>query len=78
VTGPKVWAKQEDVNEFIGKTDGTATKGSTVTVSIYDGNFTDTTDNMASVENKFATVASGKWVGVRWWGGKWNLTAAEC
>jgi hypothetical protein len=73
-----VRAWQEEANEFRGKTDSTHNKGSTGTISIYDGNKADTTDNMASVENDFANVASGKWVGVRWWGGKWCLVAAEC
>lgn len=73
-----VRAWQEEVNEFIGKTDATHNKNSTGTVSIYDGNLADTTDNMASVENKFANVSSGKWVQVRWVAGKWHLVAAEC
>lgn len=73
-----VRAWQEEINEFIGKTDSTHNKNSTGTVSIYDGNLADTTDNMASVENKFANVGSGKWVQVRWNAGKWHLVAAEC
>jgi hypothetical protein len=73
-----VRAWQEEVNEFIGKTDSTHNKNSTGTVSIYDGNLADTTDNMSSVENKFANVSSSKWVQVRWNAGKWHLVAAEC
>lgn len=73
-----VRAWQEEANEFIGKTDSTHNKNSTGTVSIYDGNLSDTTDNMSSVENKFANVSSGKWVQVRWNAGKWHLVAAEC
>lgn len=73
-----VRAWQEEINEFIGKTDSTHNKNSQGTISIYDGNLADTTDNMASVENKFANVSSSKWVQVRWNAGKWHLVAAEC
>lgn len=73
-----VRAWQEEINEFIGKTDSTHNKNSQGTISIYDGNLADTGDNMASVENKFANVGTTKWVQVRWNAGKWHLVAAEC
>jgi hypothetical protein len=73
-----VRAWQEEVNEFQGKTDSTHNKGSSGTISIYDGNDADTTDNMASVKNIYANVASGKWVQVRWVAGFWKLVSAEC
>lgn len=70
---------QQLVNEFRGVTDSSVAKDATGTVSIYDGNKVDTTDNMSSVMQDFATtVASGKDVFVRWQGGKWAMTAAEC
>jgi hypothetical protein len=71
-------AIQHQVNGFIGKTDSSHAKGATGTISIYDGNEVDTTDNMTGVDNLFATVASGKWVDVEWRGGRWYLTSAEC
>lgn len=79
VTSPvRTTAVQHFVNSFWGQTDGTLTKGSTATVSVYDGNDADTSVNVASVKNKFATVASSKKVGVYWWGGSWYAIAAEC
>lgn len=77
-TGLKVVATQAEVNAFIGLTDSSVSKGATGTVSIYDGNDADTTDNMASVANRYANVGSGKKVDVSWRGGKWYMTAAEC
>lgn len=76
--GIRVVAKQEPVNAFIGVTDSSVSKGSTGTISIYDGNDADTSDNMASVANRYADVGSGKKVDVSWRGGKWYMTAAEC
>jgi hypothetical protein len=61
-----------------GSDDSSHAKGATGTISIYDGNEVDTTDNMTGVDNLFATVASGKWVDVEWRGGRWYLTSAEC
>lgn len=76
--GLKVMATQAEVNGFIGKTDASHAKGATGTISIYDGNNADTSDNMTGVLNKFAAVATTKWVDVSWRGGQWILTAAEC
>lgn len=69
---------QHPVNGFIGKTDSSHAKSATGTVSIYDGNRVDTTDNMAGVYNLFANVATTKFVDVEWRGGTWYLTSAEC
>lgn len=74
----RVLAKQAEVNAFIGVTDAAIAKGSSGTVSIYDGNSADTSDNMASVLNRYAAVAITKKVDVSWRGGTWCLTAAEC
>lgn len=71
-------AIQQPVDEFRGKTDAAHNKGSSGTVSIYDGNGTDTTINMSSVENLFANVATTKSVMCRWCAGKWQLVSAEC
>jgi hypothetical protein len=68
---------------FVGKTDSAHAKGSTSTISIYAGTLgseTDTTANMTGVHNRFADVASGKWVRCEWNGqyNDWELIAAEC
>lgn len=71
-------AVQEFVNLFRGKTDAAHAKSATGTISIYDGDSVDTTDNMASVLNDYADLAISKWVDVVWKGGKWTLAAGEC
>lgn len=68
---------------FVGKTDAAHNKGATGAVSIYTGTLgseTDTGVNMTGVYNRFANVASGKWVRCEWNGAlsDWELTAAEC
>jgi hypothetical protein len=69
---------------FFGKTDAAHAKGANGTVSIYWGSDagTDTTENMTSVYNLFASVSSGKNVRCEWQGdmdGKqFALTAGEC
>lgn len=68
---------------FVGKTDAAHAKGGTGTISIYAGTLgseTDTTVNMPNVFNRFADVASGKWVRCDWNGqsNDWELVAAEC
>lgn len=74
----KVLASQQWVNHFYGQTDAAINKGSSGTVSVYDGNNADTSINVSSVENKFANVAITKKVSVTWEAGKWRLTSAEC
>jgi hypothetical protein len=73
-----VVARQFEVVTFYGQTDAAITKGSTGTVSVFDGNNTDTTLNVSSVQNRFADVAITKKVGVTIWGGTPHLTSAEC
>jgi hypothetical protein len=68
---------------FVGKTDADHDKGATGTVSIYAGSLgseSDTGANMTDVYNRFADIASGKWVRCAWNhdGQQWELTAAEC
>lgn len=68
---------------FVGKTDAAHSKGATGTISIYAGTLgseSDTNVNMTGVYNRFANVASGKWVRCEWneKTGDWEITAAEC
>lgn len=68
---------------FVGKTDIAHAKGVTGTVSIHAGTLgseTDTTADMTGVYNRYADVASGKWVRCEWNGqyNDWELVAAEC
>jgi hypothetical protein len=68
---------------FVGKTDSSHSKGSTGTISIYSGALgseSDTGVNMTGVYNRFANVASAKWVRCHWNqdGQQWELVAAEC
>ncbi|MFN0055921.1 MAG: hypothetical protein ACKV0T_27570 [Planctomycetales bacterium] len=68
---------------FVGKTDAAHNKGATGTVSIFAGPLgseTDTLANMTGVHNRFANVASGKWVRCAWngQGSDWEIIAAEC
>lgn len=74
----KTGAIQHQVNGFIGKTDASHALDATGTISIYDGNEVDTSDNMTGVDNLFGAVASGKFVDVSWRGGRWFLTSARC
>jgi hypothetical protein len=71
-------AVQSEVKEFWGQTDAAITKGSSGTISVYDGNDADTSINVSSVKNKFANVAITKKVKAHWLGGSWYLDAAEC
>jgi hypothetical protein len=65
------------------KTDGGHTKSSSGTVSIYkgaNGAETDSGVNITNVYNRFADVASTKWVRVSWndHSDGWELIAGEC
>lgn len=73
-----VACKQSIVNEIYGQTDGALNKGSTQTVSIFDGANSDTTDNLSTVNNRYGNVATTKKVTVRWHGGVPQVTSAEC
>lgn len=69
----------------LGKTTSAWTKGTTATIDLYEeGTPPSETaksppDTLIGCVNKFATVASGKWVMVaRAGNGNWYLIAAEC
>jgi hypothetical protein len=68
----------------LGKTTATWTKGTTATINVWESGTppseTQTTGvTITGCVNKFATVASGKWVIVaRGGNGFWYLIAAEC
>lgn len=70
----------------LGKTTATWTKGTTATIELYEegtppseAKKSPTADTLADCVNKFATIASGKWVIVaRGGNGYWYLIAAEC
>jgi len=67
--------------KLLGKTDASHAQGATGTVSVWTGtkgSETDSTANVTSVYNRFADVATTKWVHVEWVNGGWSLTAAEC
>lgn len=82
-TGTK-WATVrlgEGFQRCLGKTDASHAKGASGTVSLYSGtpgSEGDTTENLTGVWNKFAAIASGKWVWVDWQDGMPYETAAEC
>lgn len=65
---------------LLGKTDAAHNKGANGTVSIYAGTPGSETDTTADVtaHNKFANIASGKWVWVAPFDSNWYITAAEC
>ncbi len=73
-----VLATQHLVTKVRGTTDGAINKDSTGTVNLLDSNQVDTGDNITSVRNPFANVATGKDVHVGWIGDKPELEAAEC
>jgi hypothetical protein len=65
---------------WLGKTTTTHNKGSTHDVDIYGGAALseDTTSLSVPATNKFANIASGKWVVVVFIHGVWYIIAAEC
>ena len=65
---------------LIGKTDASHAKGASGTVSIWTGDPGSEVDSTRNVTayNRFADVASGKWVAVANNGFGWYLIAAEC
>lgn len=66
----------------LGKTTATWTKGTTATIQLWEGGTPGSetsSGTLAGVVNKFATVASGKWVMVgRGPLNAWYLISAEC
>jgi hypothetical protein len=68
---------QRQVDKVYGQTDAAINKGSSGTVSVYDGNNADTSHNITAI-NRFANVAITKKVICTWLGGTWFLSSAEC
>jgi hypothetical protein len=71
---------QSVVDSLLGKTDASHAKGASGTVSIWmgaAGSEADTTINVTAY-NRFAAVASDKWVHLTSTNGQWYLDAAEC
>ena len=67
----------------LGKTTAAWNKGTVATIAIHEAgtppNETTSSENLANCVNKFANVATGKWVIVaRGVNGYWYLIAAEC
>lgn len=67
----------------LGKTTAAWNKGTTATIDLYENGTppseTSSSATLANCVNKFANVASGKWVIVaRGGNGSWYLIAAEC
>lgn len=70
----------------LGKTTASWSKGTTATIELYEEGTppnetkkSPTADTLTGCVNKFATVASGKWVIVaRGGNGSWYLISAEC
>lgn len=63
-----------------GKTDASHGKGANGVVSIWvnsGGGDVDTGENITAF-NRYATLASGKWVAAQWCNNVWRLIAAEC
>lgn len=64
----------------LGKTDAAHAKGASGTISVYSGTKGSETDSGENVTawNRYANVASGKWVTCVWINGGWDLVAGEC
>lgn len=75
--GIRVVAKQEPVNTILGKADSAISADSSGTVSIYDGNRSDTTDNLTAYTFTGITDTSA-FLFVGWIGGTWYASPAEC
>lgn len=82
---PRAWGDEGEPIR-IGKTTGDWTKGTVATIELYEEGTppsetkkTPTADTLAGCVNKFADVASGKWVALaRAANGSYYLIAAEC
>lgn len=74
---------QQPMLHFIGKTDGSLTKDSSGSISVYSGTTlgseSDTSVNVTCY-NRFADLDADKWVRCAWneYGDNWELVAAEC
>ena len=73
-------AVQSITHSLLGKTDASHAKGASGTVSVWVGTAGSETDSTINVTayNRFAAVASGKWVHLTATNGQWYLDAAEC
>lgn len=78
-SGIRVLAKQEQVGEVYGQTNGAIALDASGTVDLYDGNNAAITSTSITATNRFVTtVATGKKVIATWIGGTWLLSAAKC
>lgn len=75
-----VLAEGGRLDKLLGKTDAAHAKAASGTVSVYIGTAGSESDSTINVTayNKFAAVATTKWVWVEWSNNSWYLTAAEC
>ncbi len=74
-------AVQHIVNHVLGKTNASHAKSASGTVNLYAGTLgseTQVTSMTVTAYNRFAAVATGKWVHCSWVNGGWDLSAAEC
>lgn len=74
-------AIQHIVNHVLGKTNASHAKSASGTVNLYTGTLgseTQVTSMTVTAYNRFAAVASGKWVHCSWVNGGFDLSAAEC
>lgn len=77
----KTLAVQHIVNHVLGKTNASHAKSASGTVNLYTGTLgseTQVTSMTVTAYNRFAAVASGKWVHCSWVNGGFDLSAAEC
>lgn len=77
----RVFAEQYIVNHVLGKTNASHAKGASGTINLYTGTLgseTQVTSVTVTAWNRYATVASGKWVECDWVNGGWSVTSAEC
>ena len=81
-TGATWWDYRADdsIGMQLGKTTAAWSKGAKATVDIYTGKpgTEIKTDTQANCVNKFADIASGKWVMLAALNGGWYVISAEC
>jgi hypothetical protein len=74
-------AEWNQLDRLIGKTNATHNKNASGTINLHQGAAGSEaliSSLTVTAFNKFANVASGKWVTVEWINGQWYLTSAEC
>lgn len=72
---------REGAGILLGKTTTAHAKGASQSIDLYAGTLgseTATGETLTGVYNRFATLATGKWVHVASVNGRWELSAAEC